>query len=141
MPATLEISRVDLPSCSDALPGNTVGNPSAVRILNSAELPRLMGPPVIPDPLSFAPTIHPRLKIKKAFTVHLRRYESGVAAEAPEIEEFGYGANSFEALLDLGKTIAELYLSLDADADHLSDDLKSVRAKLAEHIDGSINRK
>src|ERR1700722_13616786 len=119
MPATLEISKVDLPSCSGAQPGATLGRPSPVRILNAAQLSQRPGQ-AIPDPLSFALAIDPRLKIKKAFSVRVHKYNSGMVAEAPEIEEFGYGLNSSEALLDLGKTIAELYLSLDAEADRLS---------------------
>jgi len=52
---------------------------------------------------------------------------------AEEIDEFGYGGNTGEALMDLGRTIAELYLS-PTSATNLSEDLAGVRAVLEDHI-------
>jgi len=133
---TLEISEVGrhrFPHYPDAQPGETlaVKIPPLPPLELSTRTPSGWG---ILDPLSFAPTIDPRLKIKKPFTVRFHRFESGVAAHAEEIEEFGQGANGSEALIDLGKTIAELYFSLEAEADRLAPDLQSLRAKLTEHI-------
>ena len=130
---TLEISvvRNELPDYPDAHPGDT-------RSEQLAEIPSstLMQPErAIPDPLSFAPMIDPRLKIRKSFKVRFHRCESGMTAYAEEIEEFGQGANSSEALIDLGKTIAELFFSLDAEADRLAAGLWSLRERLTEHIE------
>ena len=82
----------------------------------------------------FALNIDGRLKITKPFEVTVERSEGTVTAHVEEINEFGYGSNSSEALYDLGKTLSELYFSLKEDADWLSPDLHSVWLKLNEHI-------
>jgi hypothetical protein len=87
----------------------------------------------IPDPLWFAPTIDARLKIVKPFRVVVARDGENVTATAEEIDEFGYGLNAGDALSDLGKTIAELYLSLEG-ALVVSGELARVRAVLETHI-------
>jgi hypothetical protein len=88
----------------------------------------------IPRSLAFAPSIDPNLKIVKPFTVRVERCETTTAALAEEIEEFGYGDNISEALHDLGKTIAELYFSLEQHAANLGPGLQSLKTKLYEHI-------
>lgn len=104
--------------------------------VSSAGVQQISTPPLalqaIPDPLWFAPTIDARLKIHEPFCVRISRSGEVVTAVAEEIEEFGYGPNASDALSDLGKTIAELYLSLEG-AD-LSGDLATVRAILERHI-------
>lgn len=84
--------------------------------------------------VQFAPTIDRRFRIIKPFKVVLEKHEGGVVARIDEIGEFGYGPNSGDALYDLGKTVAELYLSLRADRARLSADLRSVLKILEEHI-------
>ena len=76
-----------------------------------------------------------RLRFKKHLLVQIERTERGARAWADEIGEFGYGASRGEALHDLGKTIAELYFSLNADKDRLSKDLEAARASLNEYIE------
>ena len=102
------------------------------------ELPRqapdLLKHSTVAEKLLFAPTIDGRLKITKPFEVTVERSEGTVTAHVEEINEFGYGSNSSEALYDLGKTLSELYFSLKDDADRLSPDLHSVWLKLNEHI-------
>jgi hypothetical protein len=86
------------------------------------------------DEFLFAPAIDGRLKVHTPFNVRIVSSGHGVSAHAPEIEEFGYGTNRGEALDDLGKTIAELYFSLAADREKLSQDLHGVLKSLEEHI-------
>ncbi|MGP8246808.1 MAG: hypothetical protein ACLQVN_20105 [Bryobacteraceae bacterium] len=87
----------------------------------------------IPNPLWFAPTIDARLKIEQPFCVRVAHDGGTATAVVEEINEFGYGAHAGDALSDLGKTIAELYFSLEKATD-LSDDLARVRAILQAHI-------
>jgi len=86
------------------------------------------------DELLFAPAIDPRLKISSPFRVQIVRSNDGISAHIAEIEEFGHGANRGEALDDLGKTIAELYISLTSRREKLSTDLAGVLKSLEEHI-------
>jgi hypothetical protein len=96
--------------------------------------PELLKRKTTAESLLFAPSIDPRLKITKPFVVRVERHDEAVAACVEEIQEFGYGPDSGEALHDLGETLAELYFSLRDNADRLSPDLHSVWLKLNEHI-------
>jgi hypothetical protein len=98
------------------------------------EAPELLRRSTVAEKLLFAPTIDGRLKITKPFEVTVERSGGTVTAHVEEIDEFGYGSDSGEALYDLGKTLSELYFSLKEDADRLSPDLHSVWLKLNEHI-------
>ncbi len=82
----------------------------------------------------FAPSIDGRLKITESFVVKVERHDDVVTAWIEEIDEFGYGANSSEALRDLGETLAELYFSLRDHAGRLSPDLHAVWLKLNDHV-------
>jgi hypothetical protein len=124
----------------DTLASRNVGEPFGVHFGQSADSSKVQevsGQQLdlrpVPNPLSFAPTIDARLKIKRPFLVRIERDGNVSAAVAEEINEFGYGCNTGEALMDLGRTIAELYLSL-ASATNLSGDLARVRAVLEDHI-------
>ncbi len=88
----------------------------------------------LPERLAYAPRIGSRLRVVRPFDVVLSEEEGTVVAAIPEITEFGYGSNFSEALEDLGKTLAELYFSINDAADRLSDDLLHVRALLNNHI-------
>jgi hypothetical protein len=87
-----------------------------------------------PPKVLFAAQIDGRLKIGQPFDAKITIEDHTVTALVPDIEEFGCGSTLGEALYDLGKTIAELYFTLDAEKDRLSSDLQAVRGKLAAHI-------
>ena len=55
-------------------------------------------------------------------------------AEAPEINEFGFGVNRAEAIADLQEAIAELHFTLEAEQERLGPDLQAVHATLARKI-------
>jgi len=96
--------------------------------------PELLTHSTTAERLLFGPSIDGRLKIVKPFVVSLEVREGVVAACVEEIQEFGCGSNSGEALYDLAKTLSELYFSLQDNADRLSADLRSVWLRLNEHI-------
>jgi len=98
------------------------------------EWPELLKHSTTAEKLLFAPAIDGRLKIVQPFVVSVEGHEGVVTAYVAEIDEFGYGSNSGEALYDLGKTLSELYFSLKHNADRLSPDLSAVWRKLNEHI-------
>lgn len=68
------------------------------------------------------------------FEVRFERTESGYAAVVQELDEYGLGATRAEALEDLGKTLQELYFSLERDESRLSSDLLAVWAGLKHHL-------
>jgi hypothetical protein len=98
------------------------------------ELPQLLKANTISEKVLFALNVDCRLKITKPFVVTVERHEGIVSAYVEEINEFGYGSSSGEALHDLAETLSELYFSLQDSADRLSADLSAIRLKLNEHI-------
>src|ERR1700730_6858629 len=88
----------------------------------------------LPDQLQFAGTVDPRLKIDRPFAVTVQRTDGRVIAEILGIEEFGVGASLGDALEDLGKTVAELYLTLKVERGRLSPELADIFTTLASHI-------
>lgn len=68
------------------------------------------------------------------FEVSFERTESAYAAVVEELDEYGIGTTRAEALEDLGKTLQELYFSLERDEARLSSDLLSVWTGLKHHV-------
>ena len=101
---------------------------------NERMIPAILEKLASKDEFLFAPNIDARLKIHKPFRVRIIGSVESVAAHVEEIEEFGYGGNRGEALDDLGRTIAELYFSLESKRERLSSDLSGVLRCLEEHI-------
>jgi len=83
----------------------------------------------------FAFNVDHRLRIKRPFAVAIEEADGTVIARIDEINEFGCGSSTGEALEDLGKTLSELYFSLQAARDRLSPDLSSAWERLSEHIE------
>lgn len=75
-----------------------------------------------------------RLRVVEPFVIAFRSEDSQMVAEAPEIDEFGFGQSPAEALEDLQHAIVELYLSLDRDQSRLGIDLERVWAVLCRKI-------
>jgi hypothetical protein len=85
---------------------------------------------------SLASLRNPLLRLDAPLHVILSRDEGQVVAECPEFEEFGYGANSSEAIKDLQDTIVELYFTLKDEQARLGGRLPElwdkVKAKIKE---------
>ena len=91
--------------------------------------------PLIPGKILFGAMTDRRLRFRRPIQLEIYREDDLVVARACELDEFGCGANISEALEDIGKTLAEEYVFLHEQADHLSDDLRNHFRTLAEFIE------
>ena len=75
-----------------------------------------------------------RVHLISPFKVVFVRDEDQIVAEATEINEFGFGNDFSEALLDLQHTISELYFTLELEQERLGTDLQNTWAILQNKI-------
>jgi len=90
--------------------------------------------PVVPDQVLLGTVRDGRLRVQSPIRVKLTQEGQNVIANAVEFNEFGFGQNPSEALVDLQHAIAELYFTLDREQDRLGRDLQHVWAKLQRKI-------
>ena len=88
----------------------------------------------VPGTLRYSPSMDQRFRVRKPFDVRLERSLGGVSALVQEIDEFGFGTSSGDALEDLGKTITELFMRLHHSV-NLSPDLERVRDFVEAHLE------
>lgn len=89
---------------------------------------------VVPGSLQIGHLLDPRLRVVSPFRVEFSLVEGQVVAEAVDFCEFGYGANSSEALRDLQHALGELYFELEAMHEKLGPDLLSVSEAMRARI-------
>jgi len=75
-----------------------------------------------------------RLKVHSPIKVRFATEGKHTIAEAVEINEFGFGENISEAIADLQHAIAELYITLEEEQDHLGTDLQGVWSVLQNKL-------
>ena len=75
-----------------------------------------------------------RLRVHSPMKVRFATEGKHNIAEAVEFNEFGFGENTSEALIDLQRAIAELYLTLEKEQNRLGTDLQGVWTILQEKI-------
>jgi hypothetical protein len=75
-----------------------------------------------------------QFRVLRAIPVQLNYGESGVVASWDEIDEFGTGDSASSACVELSRTVAELYRSLQQEQERLGPDLQRVFSKLQEYI-------
>lgn len=75
-----------------------------------------------------------RLRVISPISVDLSTEELQVIAEAVELNEFGFGGNPSEAIMDLQHAIAELYFTLEEEQDRLGTDLQQIWDRLQQKI-------
>lgn len=73
-------------------------------------------------------------RVVRAIPVRLETHEDSVVACWQDIDEFGTGASMSSACVELGRTLSELYRSLEADEGRLGPDLQRVWAVLKEYV-------
>lgn len=75
-----------------------------------------------------------RLRVVEAIDIDVERADGTVTASIQEIDEYGQGASLAEAVEDLQRSLAELFLTLDEDRDALGPDLQRALAWLRQRI-------
>jgi len=95
---------------------------------------RSLEPPAPADRLLFGGSIQGPLRVIRPIDVTVRREDDLIVVNSDALSEFGSGRTLGDAMLDFGKSIAELYVGLERDRDRLGSDLAKLRALLHEHI-------
>ena len=91
-------------------------------------------PQTIPSTILIGSLRDARLRVISPIKVKVINDSGHFILEATDLNEFGYGSNLSDAAIDLQHTIAELYFSLEADADRLGVDLQQTLQRLQEMI-------
>lgn len=89
---------------------------------------------LVPGQLMVGHLLDSRLRVFAPFLVQFAAVDGHVVAEASDFNEFGYGANTSEALRDLQHALAELYFELEAMQDKLGPDLLAVWNEMRSRI-------
>jgi len=90
--------------------------------------------PAIPSEILLGSVRDGRLRVTSPIKVRFTSEDPHIIAEAVDFDEFGFGENYSEALVDLQHTIAELFFTLEEEQGHLGHDLQNVWASLQGHI-------
>lgn len=90
--------------------------------------------PARPGHVLFGATVHPKIRVLKPMPVDISRRSDGYVAQFKQVAEFGCGDTLSSALDDLGKTIAELFLTLTEQRQSLGPDMKRVHANLSRYV-------
>ena len=77
----------------------------------------------------------PQLRLRRPIPVDISVDAGTVVAASAELEEFGYGDSLSAALEDLGKTVAQLFLSLSKDESRLGGQLTDVLRRVRDNVE------
>lgn len=118
---------------------------SPIRVTNivsqdpqDAESPRTLGNTEAPARLTLDSLRDGRLRVVEPIEV-VPMVEGGqYVAEAPELNEFGFGDNLSGAVADLQAAVAELYFTIEAEQRRLGTDLAAVWGTLSRNVHKSI---
>ena len=100
----------------------------------SAESPAKLGSAAVPASFTLDSLRDGRLSVVEPIEV-IPVVEGGKhVAEAPEINEFGFGDTPVGAVADLQAAIAELYFTLEAEQRRLGPDLAAVWSTLSQKV-------
>lgn len=97
------------------------------QLLMTSEIPVVIephAPPLVPGEIWLGSLLDPRLKVVAPLLVRLSLDHDRVVAEAPELNEFGFGESASEAVADIQSAVVLLYFSLEEDAPRLGPDLQ-----------------
>ncbi len=90
--------------------------------------------PVLPDKVLLGFMRDGRLQVHSPVRVEFIAESGHIVAQAVEFNEFGFGRNWSEALIDLQHAIAKLYFTLEEGQDCLGSDLRTVWATLQQKL-------
>lgn len=96
---------------------------------------RASSPTERPQRVLFGAIRDPKVRIKNPIPVDISVEDGSVVAFSPLLREFGYGPSLSEALDDFGKTVCELYHSLESQESRLSEDLTNTLSNLRTYIE------
>lgn len=90
--------------------------------------------PVLPDKMLLGFMRDGRLQVHSPIRVEFIAENDQIVAQAVEFNEFGFGRNWSEALVDLQHAIDELYFTLEEGQDRLGSDLRTMWATLQQKL-------
>ncbi len=88
----------------------------------------------LPSAVQFGMITDPRIQVIQGIPVDIRKEGEIYVASWDEAEEFGYGATRSEALEDFGRTIVQLFLTLNREKDTLGNALLATLTLLSNHL-------
>ena len=100
----------------------------------NAESPSKLGNTEVPASFTLDSLRDGRLRVVEPIEVIPMMEGGKYVAEAPELNEFGFGDNLVGAVSDLQAAIAELYFTLEAEQMRLGADLASVWGALSRKV-------
>ena len=95
----------------------------------------LTQPLTLPARIKLESLADARLRVKAGIEVVLTEEGGQIVAAAEGLDEFGFGDNLPEAIADLQHSLADLYLTLEAEQDHLGKGLRQVWAVLQGQVE------
>ena len=88
----------------------------------------------LPPAIQFGLIHDPGLRIVRPIPVNIRREGDTYVASWDEADEFGYGENRSAALEDFGRTISQLFRTLNREKETLGHGLIETLALLEKHL-------
>jgi hypothetical protein len=106
-------------------------------VVGLEELPYIQAEftPTLPEHLEITALRDARIQVLAPIPVEISRQGEAVIVEIQEIEEYGQGASLGEAIEDLQRGVAELFLTLLDEREALGSDLQRVRHWLQEKLE------
>lgn len=105
---------------------------------NASDVPYVEPLPVLqfeqPREFALASLRDGRLQVMEPILTRCLSEAGQFVMEAPEVNEFGFGANPTEALADLQAALAELYFTLASEQERLGPDLASAWTTLFRKV-------
>ena len=95
----------------------------------------LTRPLALPARIKLESLADDRLRVKEPIEVVLTAEGGQIVAAAEGLDEFGFGDNLPDAIADLQHSLADLYLTLAAEQDHLGKGLRRVWAVLQVKVE------
>lgn len=88
----------------------------------------------MPDHILIGSLRDGRLRVTSPIKITFMAEAQHVIAEAEEFNEFGYGSNKSESIIDIQHTISELFLTLEAEKEALGPELRLTWLSLQQKI-------
>ncbi len=104
------------------------------KVIASSNEPTPFRPVPRPTRVSIGTLSDQGFRVVKPITLDVETRDDSVVATWAEIDEFGAGPSTSDAIEELGRTVAELYRSLQVEQENLGPDLHRVWDILREFV-------